>query len=311
MDPSTVDYAPLTARPSPAEADAVRREALAGAFGKKTATEVRGAAGNRRIAVGLVGGFLTLIFVIVTIVHGAQGGDIGDWLAGLFCTGIVVLGFGSLYVLFVLKDHRGWRRSAQLIAFAQANEFDVQPAATPRSRPGALRPHSNPQYQSLSDLVEWDQGGRPVEVATCYRSFGKNSSFTVRYLGVRLDIDLPRVSFDCGRSIYPQGDPHFGTDVLADDPTLPSRHRPRLICRPGTGRVAREFFTDALIGVLTNESHPANAEVVDGWFLAYYRSRDILDPALWRRMIETAALVATITAEFHNRQPGSAPADPV
>jgi hypothetical protein len=92
---------------------------------------------------------------------------------------------------------------------------------------------------------------------------------------LRLTAELPRLTYDCRRSVPAGGDVHFGTGLFAEDGTLPRRHRPRLSCRPVDR--ARQVFTDELTDVLGDPARPANAEVLDGWFLVYHRDDDVVD----------------------------------
>ena len=288
MDSAAVNYAPLSKKPTVAEQDAARGEARAGVFGRPTAEMVGKAKQSARLLTVVFGGFLTLIFAVTTLVGliGGEGDD--DVLIGVIATATVaLLSFGVYLFGWGVVGRRNWRRTVQLIAFARANGFEVEPLSKARELPGRLASHGS-SYQSTSERIGWSQDGQRVEVGVhSDGSYGTHAiSFRVRYLAVRLDIELPRMSFGCGRRLPVSGDMLFGTDILVEEAALPRHRRPRLICGLAGRERARAFFTDELIHLLTDGSHPANAEVTDGWFVAYYGNGNTLDEDLWRRTIE-------------------------
>ena len=293
MDSAAVNYAPLSKKPTVAEQDAVRGDARAGMFGRPTEEMVVGAKQDARLLTVVVGGFLALIFAVTTLI-GWIGGENDDYVrTGVIAIATVaLLSFGVHLFGVGVVGKRNWRRTVQLVAFARANDFDVEPLSKERELPGRLASHSS-RYQATWERIGWSQDGQRVEVAVhTDATYGTHvNSFRVRYLAVSLDIELPRMNFGCGRRLPVSGDMRFGTDILADDAALPRRRRPRLICGMAGRERARAFFTDELIHLLTDGCHPANAEVIDGWFLAYYGNGNTLDEDLWRRTIEVVNAV--------------------
>jgi hypothetical protein len=293
MDLSTIDYAPLTHRPDRVELARVRQEALEGAFGSTTARSVKTNTRDGLVLLAVLGGFITAIFAVTTVIRAAQGAPDDDTRIGVFFT----LGVAVLCVIIYLLSHfaggsRRWRRMVQLIEFARANGFTVQPESDPVILPGLLARHQS-KYHSTHERVEWTQDGLSAECALhTDASYGRTvSTFSQRYLAVRLPHDFARVSFLGGLRVPVQPDRYLGENVL--DGSVAGRHpRARLICRPADRDTARALFTEELIDILTDPRHPANAEVVEGWFLAYYRTGDRLDPELWRRTLEAADAIA-------------------
>lgn len=305
MDPIAVNYAPLSEKPTASVASAVRQEARAGSFGKTTATMVKGAKGDARIIAVVFGGFITLIFALVALVRWIQD---DDPYIGLIMTVFVGLLSYGLYRIGGLVGRRTWRRSVQLITFGRANGFEVQPRSKPRKLPGAIFGLGSGQ-PFISDWVSWNQDRVHCEAAVRHwANTGGTHADThmVRFLAVHLETEIPRLSFSCGRSLPASADMHLGPDLLADEPDRPRRHRPKLVCGPSGRERARAFFTDELIDLLTDDDYPANAEVNDGWFFAYYRDRDMIDEDLWQHTFTTAAMVVRNAAALPDQQPGPA-----
>lgn len=64
------------------------------------------------------------------------------------------------------------------------------------------------------------------------------------------------------------------------------------MCARGDAERVRAVFTDGLISALTTQKHRANAQLVDGWFIAYYPPKASLDPTLWRTMFSVVGIIA-------------------
>lgn len=272
-------------------------------FGPTTAEHLRGSRG-RGTGVGvLVGGFLVLVFGIATVVGIARGGgnDVGVGLAltaigagvGVLCSRLAGAG-----------ERRAWRRSARLVAFARANGLTVEPEAAATPRPGT--PFRNPSFARTRDRIAWTAAGLPAEAADWSTYRGRAGTVHCRYLAVRLDVDAPRATFDCGVRGPARGETLVGGDALGP-PAEGRRHR--LTCVTASHDRARALFPDEVVALLTDPHQPCNAEVADGWFLAYYRPGKA-DAERWRHTFALADAVARATASIRAaerpEQPGVA-----
>jgi hypothetical protein len=278
----------------------VRSDGLAGAFGEPTAARLRTATRDGWLVLALIGGFITAIFAITTLVRWIQGESAGDTLAGVVLTVFVALVcFAAYAVARYVVSPVSWRATVRLVRFARANGMDVEPVSDGQPPAGTLNERRR-KYRRLERRVSWTRGGMDVEAAQFSDAeYGRTADiFHARYLAIRLPRELPRVSFISGRSGLVNPDVYFGVDALTGDDARRGGRRVRLICEPGSEEEARTIFTDRLIGVLTDRRHPANAEVRGRWFLAYYRDTGLnANEQLWRRTLDAVDAVAeTVTA---------------
>jgi hypothetical protein len=301
MPPAQIDFRPLSERPSRQQLASVRSEGVAGAFGEPTATRLRTATRDGWIVLAVVGGFITAIFAVTTLVQWIQGESTEDALAGVAVTSVVaVVCFAAYAVGRYVISPVSWRATVRLVRFARANGMDVEPVSDGRPPAGTLNERRR-KYRSLERRVSWTQGGMQVEAAQFSdAAYGRTADiFRARYLAIRLPVDLPRVSFISGRSGLVHPDVYLGVDALIGDDARRGARRVRLICEPGSEDAARAIFTDRLIDVLADRHRPANAEIRGRWFLAYYRDNGLnANEQLWRRTLEAVGLVTeTVVAE--------------
>ena len=298
MDSTAIDYAPLTRRPDATRVAALRQEALAGAFGRETAKELREEKSGSLIIVTLVGGLLVVIFGGVTISQWVNGEDWSDVSIGLGFTVVIAALAVGMYVLSrrVLRP-RAWQRAVRLILFARANGLDAQPRAGIRTMPGALERAGRPrQYKAFRNRVVWTQHGLPVEAAT-YSDMGGGGrnpdTFEVRYLAVTLPFAPPRSTFRCGRNLGMRGEESAAwVDALGG-----SEGRSRVMCPRNAVDDVKAFFTPELRAVLTDRRNPANAELAGDRLLIYYARKNALDVTLWKCMFAAVdAVASSVTA---------------
>ncbi|SCG54640.1 hypothetical protein GA0074704_3069 [Micromonospora siamensis] len=278
-----IDYAPLQATPTAAESAQVLDAARRGDLGEETARHLAGA-GARSSGTGcLVGGFLAIIMLITIGMMVAQGEGDGEGLVvgGLFLAGSVLLG-----VMVKLLADRGERSGAgrlvRLVAFARANDLSVEPEAPARQLPGSIfvaNPHARTMHR-----VHWPDGGLSFDVATHTRQRPGQGQLLVRVLAVRLDVEPPRLTFHPGRRGGVQPAAILDTDVFPGE-------RFALYAATTAHAGARAFMTDELVALLDDHDRPMSAEVVDGWFLAYFRNHDELDERGWRQVFAVAEAV--------------------
>ncbi|MBO4204832.1 hypothetical protein [Micromonospora echinofusca] len=290
MSPDKINYAPLRATPTAAESATVREAARRGDFGQETARHVAGAKA-RSTGVGcLVGGFLVVV-MLVTIVGLLAQGDSEDLVVG----GIFLAGAALLGVLVKTLGDVGERRSAQrlvrLVAFARANDLAVEPEAPARQLPGSIflpNPHARTMHR-----VQWPAGGLSFELATHTRQGRGQGTLLVRCLAVHLDVEPPRLTFHPARrgGVQPAAIP--GTDVFPGEKFA-------LFAAAREHAGARAFLTDELVRLLDDRDQPMSAEVVDGWFLAYFRHQDELDERGWRHAFAVAEAVVRARDAFRS-----------
>lgn len=286
-DIAGVDFAPLSDSVPWPEAKQMRRAGRNGAFGEATATAIREA---KPMAIWLTvgfGGLITVIIGIVALVQWIQGDD--AYVGGIVTAFVAVLCV-LIYFLGTLVRKAGWRRTARLIKFAQANGFRVEPTAPKRTLPGVIFT-IRVAHSETTELIQWQVRGHAAEAAhhLWHISGGNSTVREVRYLAVALNVSMPRLAFGAERHPTAPVDRDFGTDLLAGDARVSGRHRPQLICGPDGRDRARALFTDELIGLLTRA---ANAEVVDGYLFVYYEGEGKLDEDFWRHKFAVADVAA-------------------
>jgi hypothetical protein len=301
MLPAQVDFRSLSERPSREQLASVRSDGLAGAFGEPTAARLRTATRDGWLVLALIGGFITAIFAITTLVRWIQGESAGDTLAGVVLTVFVALVcFAAYTVARYVVSPMSWRATVRLVGFARANGMAVEPVSDGQPPAGTLNERKR-NYRTIARRVSWQQGGMEAEAAQFSdAAYGRTADiFHARYLAIRLPVDRPRASFISGRSGLVNPDIYFGVDALTDDAARRGGRRVRLICDAGSQDAVRAIFTDRLIDVLTDRRRPANAEIRGRWFLAYYRDNGFnANEHLWRRTLDAVELVAeTVTAQ--------------
>ncbi|MGB2572268.1 hypothetical protein ACPFP2_28070 [Micromonospora citrea] len=185
-------------------------------------------------------------------------------------------------VLGDVGERRSAGRLVRLVAFARANDLAVEPEAPARLLPGSIfvpNPHARTMHR-----VQWPAGGLSFEVATHTRQPRGQGMLLVRLLAAHLDVEPPRLTFRPGRRGGVQPAAIVGTDVFEGEKFA-------LFARTSEHAGARVFMTDELVALLNEHDRPASAEVVDGWFFAYFRSHDELDERGWRQAFAVAEAV--------------------
>jgi hypothetical protein len=132
--------------------------------------------------------------------------------------------------------------------------------------------------------VQWPAGGLSFALATHTRQGQGQGTLLARVLAVRLDVEPPRLTFHPGRRGGVRPAAILGTDAFEGE-------RFALFARTREHAGARAFMTDELVALLNEHDRPMSAEVVDGWFLAYFRSHDELDERWWRQAFAVAEAV--------------------
>lgn len=296
--PDDVDYAPLSADPSPEDLAALRRSIQSGDFGKQTRLRYGKKQPDGLLVLGLVGGFLGLIFGSMALVSLVRG-DTDNALIGLcFVGGVVAV--GAVAGFFAGRgSERAWHDVWRLITFAQANGLEVAPEAKVVILPGSI--FTTKDNASTSHRVRWSVGGASAEIANHRRTPG-GRSFAARYLAIQL-ADLPRLSF-VGRA---KGPARPGL-VLGTETAITGKHstgRGRLTSAAKDAERARAFFTEEIVDLVTDPEHPCNVEVIGGWFFAYYRTSGGTDERSWRHAFALAdAVVRSSSAVRRPTQPG-------
>ncbi|MFC7759895.1 hypothetical protein ACFQY4_19150 [Catellatospora bangladeshensis] len=262
-----------------------------GDFGEETARQITGA-GARSTGVGcLVGGFLAAIMLVALIGMLAQGDSEGLLVGGLFLAGAVLLGV-AVKLLGDLGERRSAGRLVRLVAFAHANGLPIEPEAPARQLPGSVfvpNPHARTMHQ-----VRWTADGLSFEVATHTRQGSGQGTRLVRCLAVHLDVAPPRLAFNPSGPGAVRPAPILGTDVFENEKFA-------LFARTREHAAARAFMTDELVALLDDRNRPMSAEVVDGWFLAYFPSQDELDERSWRQAFAVAEAVVRAREAFRAR----------
>ena len=261
MSGTPIDFAPLGRQPTPAELQQIRADVTRGDFGKESQEEATGPTGGTVVG-WMVGGFLVFIGAATTVLQ-AIGGDPDLGIGFAFMAVGAAIGFG-VRLLVNAADRRDWRRTVQLVAFARANDLDFQPVSKVPDLPGVPRRSG---HASTRNRMSWTAHGLPAEMATYHRAGGGSEahSVTCRYLAVRMDVDLPAMTFRCGRRGPARGEDRFGPDAFEGRAHSLRLGKLRLDERATT------LFSDPVVELLTDREHPCNAEYVTAWFLAYYR----------------------------------------
>lgn len=264
--------------------------------------------------------FLALLLAVGAAVVGAVlalvvVGLVAAGVALPVAVGLVVAGAVALGLLVV----RGVRGSSarehdqayRLSRFAAANGFDVEPRVDEPARPsgafdvGILRVARN---------VVRARGPRTVEVATYTYSAGYRDGepFAFTYAMVPLDRTLPRVVVETmpARGVRGARAPQGVERVweLPVDGPFGDRHQAYGPVRSATG-TARAVFTPEIVETLVRGPLPLAAEVSgDRLFLFSERALDLLDPAVWERLLGTATdLAARLSRADGPDGPSAAP----
>jgi hypothetical protein len=257
------------------------------------------------VAAAVVGAVLSLVVVGLVAAGVALPVAVGLVAAGLVAVGLLVA--------------RGVRRSSahehertyRLSRFAAANGFDVEPRVDEPDLPsgafhlGILR--------VARDVVR-TRGPRTVEVATYTYSAGyrNGETFTFTYAMVALDRALPRVVVETmpARGVRGARAPRGVERVweLPVDGPFGDRHQAYGPVRSATG-TARAVFTPEIVETLVRGPLPLAAEVSgDRLFLFSERALDLLDPAVWERLLGTATdLAARLSRTDGPGGPGGGP----
>ncbi|MEP7765984.1 hypothetical protein [Sanguibacter sp. 25GB23B1] len=293
-----VDYAPLTADPTSEDLATLRRSIQAGDLGKPTRLRYGKKQRDGLLVLGLVGGFLGLIFGAMALVSLVRG-DTENALIGLWFVGGVIA-IGGIAGFFAGRgSERGWHDVWRLVTFARTNGFEVTPEAKVVLLPGTI--FTTKANASTSHRVRWTVGGARAEIANHRRSPG-GTSFAARYLAIQLP-DLPSFSF-VGRA---KGPARPGL-VLGTETQIAGRHangRGKLTSAAKDAERTRSFFTEEIVDLVTDPEHPCNAEAIGGWFFAYYRTNSGTDEQSWRHAFALAdAVVRSSAAAREPRQLG-------
>ncbi|MDI1463575.1 hypothetical protein QEZ54_21565 [Catellatospora sp. KI3] len=286
MNPAMIDYTPLRTTPATSDQAAVLEAARRGDLGQETARYLA-RAGARSSALGcLVGGVLAAITTIAMV---AQGDSESVVVGGVFLAGAVLVGL-AVKALVAAGERRNRERLVRLVAFARANGLPVEPEAEVRLLPGCI--FASSLNVRTMHRVQWQAGGLSFEAATHSRwQEGKQGTLLVRFLAVRLDVRPPRLTFHPGRGGGVRPAAILGTDAFEGE-------KFDLIARTHDHAGARVFLTDELRTLLTEHDRPVSAEVVDGWFFAYFRHHDELDEQGWRQAFAVAEAVVRARDAF-------------
>ncbi|MET4781567.1 hypothetical protein [Glaciihabitans sp. UYNi722] len=266
---------------------------LAGGFGAKTSTMPHEQKLTAIVVTAISGGALTLIFAITTIVQWARGESAEDVLIDVQATVVIALVSVGIYLIGRrVVQPRAWRHFTRRITFARANGFTVRPLADPKRTPGPLGQRTI-SFRRVSDYLSGTQDGVNAESGVFQDRSGNRSTvgITVRYLAVQLPENHVAASFRSGRSIPSPLDVSAAWINILDAKPF---GRATIMCARGDADRVRAIYTDGLIAALTTQKHRADAQLVDGWFIAYYPPKASLDPTLWRSMF---SVVGTIAAQ--------------
>ncbi|QJW37158.1 hypothetical protein [Cellulosimicrobium protaetiae] len=251
--------------------------------------------GTTLLALLLAVGAAVVAAVLALAVVGLVAAGVAVPVAvGLVAAGVVAVG------LLVARGVRGssareHELAYRLSRFAAANGFDVEPRIDEPARPsgafdvGILR--------VARDVVR-ARGPRAVEVATYTYSAGYRNGepFAFTYAMVALDRTLPRVVVETvpARGVRGARAPRGVERVweLPVDGPFGDRHHAYGPVRSATG-TARAVFTPEIVEALVRGPLPLAAEVSgDRLFLFSERALDLLDPAVWERLLGTATDLA-------------------
>ncbi len=282
-----IDHTAWQAEPSAEELARLRGAMEDGEFGRPSRERYGKKQPFGVMVAAMVGGFLGLIFAIMTIVALVRG-DSDDVVVGLWFTGgVVAIGIACGWAAS-RSDDRHWKEIWRLVTFAKANGLEVQPEAKVVLLPGSI--FTTRSHATTSERVTWSVDGRHVEVARHRRAGGGSvaNSFDARYLAVRLD-EVPRLSFTAARGPARPATV-LGTEVVLTG-TAGGRRRGTLVSRAASADAARAFMTDELVDLLTDPDHPCNAEAAGGWFFAYFPPRRKVDADTWRHTFALADAV--------------------
>ncbi|MBD5784736.1 hypothetical protein IF650_00955 [Cellulosimicrobium terreum] len=291
MTPQTVDLAVLRRRTTREEAVTVREMARRGAFGEPSAQSVGEGRRTARVVGIVIGVFVGLICLVTLVVRLASGSvDEGELRVWVVFTAVLVSPAFLVPLLGRASDVRTWRRSAPLLELARTNGAQFEPVSSRPELPGRLfglgtRP-------TTTERVAWPATEQGPEVETGTRTYtvphgNSSDSHRRRYLAVRLDAarGWSRIAFLPGRN----------DGILSGYPPLASRTDDGTVYAvPTSGDHAAQVFTDDLVGLLADRRAPMEAEVVDGWFVAWTAGNaSPTDERLWRRQL---AIVTTVLA---------------
>ncbi|MFF2833164.1 hypothetical protein ACFVSK_15490 [Cellulosimicrobium cellulans] len=265
----------------------------------------------------------TLLVLLLALAVFVVGAVLALVVVGLVAAGVAVpvavglVAAGALAVgLLVARGVRGSSAREHALAyrlsrFAVANGFEVEPQVDEPARPsgafdvGILR---------IARNVVRTRGPRTVEVATYTYSAGYRDGepFAFTYAMVALDRTLPRVVVETmpARGMRGARAPR-GVERVWELPVegpFGDRHQAYGPVRSATG-TARAVFTPEIVEMLVRGPLPLAAEVSgDRLFLFSERALDLLDPAVWERLLGTATdLAARLSGADGPGGPGGAP----
>lgn len=254
-----IDYTPLTTEPDARDVarwrESVRRHDEA--IGHHGPASGDGGGGNAAPAwVGVAFIWWTIVALICTVA--------GWWiLLSEGATSGLIFGLGApvLWLLsgWLLARSRvqpaveGWTEPYQLMAFARANGLESVPVTGPSELRGRIFGRGLAGNRVRHDLVAWTQDGRQAEVATESWHSGNPPG------GGR-----PKDAGSCRYLAVQVGD-------VPEDSVV----------------------TEEMQRLLDDPAQPREAEVVDGWFLAYdFGDPDPLDVGDWQRSFALARAVS-------------------
>ena len=287
MAVTTIDFAPLTAEPSPEEVAAYK--ARAKADGVQWSSWQNQQLIGILIAVPVV---LVMMSIAISAASSLLGSGIRSGSSGFAIVSVVTfllpLGIIVAAVIWGVSWLRSrWRLWARMDAFARANGLLFSPYGSDPGYPGAVFTIGRAR-QRVDHLQNVE--GRPFDLGTFRFTTGSGKSRSVHnwgYLAFKLDRRLPHMVLDSQAN-----NGIFGTNLPA---TFDRSQRLSLegdfdryftlYCPREYERDALYVFTPDLMALLIDEAAPFDVEIVDDWMFVYStRALPTGDPAIYARL---------------------------
>jgi hypothetical protein len=239
-----------------------------------------------------------VVALVVGVVLAVAKGNENVELTGIFVGFVAVLvGIGcAIGALFARRRHG---RTDRFLAFVAANGLDGVAAPGTEPLPGTM---ITPAAQSRTTTykVQLVKDGLPVEIATYsrYSSGGRSggSTTTFQYLAIHHRLVLPYIAFESGRLGRPTST--LRGELLTQVNESAGRGAPRLYAAPGGRGRAEGVFTPEIIALLREGKSPCNAEMIDGYFFAYFPGMGDLKEGRWRHLFAVAEAVTARLGEL-------------
>jgi cytochrome c biogenesis protein CcdA len=235
---------------------------------------------------GIVGGFVMLIFLITAIVASEKE----NWiiLGGFAVVVLALAGFAA--VIRAVFRPRKRHDLQRFLLFCRANglkaDLDVHDVTLPALPYREAAPDGRTRFRA-----RWMQGHGTVEVGTYswYASGGRYGTMhTFGYVSLPCSSSVPTTWFDCGT---PMNFASHAPDGLTE---IASAESYTVYAAAGHTARAQDLYAPELVAILTDDSRPFHVRTVDGHFLAYFPYGQEVDEERWRQIFRLVDLAVSV-----------------